>query len=224
MSNPSIEDTSMYEYYNEPNKFEQHIDELKSVLLGSVKKEHQEEMERLRKENAELQALKKRLSEIEQVRHREITELESVKRNALNEAKKMRLTELLNDYKAVIYAVDSIAVHKPKCTLCDNERRVPYLTPLGKKAKEDCTCKEYSYRYEIREITASSIEHYTAEDGIKINYYDNDREERVSAYNMYRRGLDFEKITSWTYFADKNDAQSYCDWATEKETQKHQVG
>lgn len=208
------------DYYPDPTPYEEQIDALVSAVKESVHEDIRNKLERLERENSELRPIKERMQEIERERISEKHELESTKRNALNEAKKMRLTELLKDYRAVIYTVDDITVHKPKCDLCDNERRIAYTTPLGKSAKENCTCKEYSYKYEIREVTAASIEHYSPEGNICVNYYDDNREERISNYHMYKPGTELEKVTRWTYFEDKNDAQAYCDWLTEKEAQK----
>ena len=64
----------------------------------------------------------------------------------------MRLTELLKDYKAMIYTVDSNRIYEPKCNLCDDNRQVEYKTPLGRTAKEDCSCKTYTTKHEIREV------------------------------------------------------------------------
>lgn len=205
------------DFYCEPSEFEQQVDEFKQALMNSVRDDHKAEMERLRKENAELQPIKKRMKEIEMERNHEKRELERVKREAVNEAKKMRLTELLKDYKSVIYAVDSEMIFHPKCGKCDGNRQVEYTTPLGRIAKEDCSCKTYTTTYELREVPAAYIEHYSPEYGIKVNYYDNEREERVSSYHMYKQGTDYEKVTPWTYFADKEEAQKYCDWKAERE-------
>lgn len=208
------------DYFPDPTPYEEEIDALVSAVKESVHEDIRNKLERLERENAELRPIKERMKEIELGRIREKHELESTKLNALNDAKKMRLKDLLKDYRAVIYAVDYFAVHKPKCDLCDNERRIAYKTPLGKAAKEDCTCREHTYRYELREIAAASIEHYSPEGNIHVNYYDDDREERIMNYHMYKPGMELEKVTRWTYFEDKNDAQAYCDWLTEKEAQK----
>lgn len=213
----------MYDYedfYNEPSEFEQQIDELKQSLLNSVRDEYKAEMERLRKENAELKPIKERMKEIEWDRKREKDELEHAKRNALNEAKKMRLTELLKDYKSVIYTVDSNRIYEPKCDRCDDDRQVEYKTPLGRTAKEDCSCKKYTTKYEIREITASAIEHYSPEYGIKVDYYDEQCDERVRSFLMYKHGTEYAEVNPWTYFADRKEAQKYCDWLTTKEGQE----
>jgi hypothetical protein len=210
----------MYEYddfYNEPSELEMQVEEFKSSLMASIKDEYKAEMARLRKENAELKPIKDRMQEIELERNREKNDLEQSKLNAFREAKKMRLTELLKDYKAVIYTVDSNRIYEPKCDLCDDNRQVEYKTPLGRTAKEDCSCKTYTTKHEIREVDASYIEHYSSEYGIKVGYYDEQREERVMSYHMYKDGTAYAAVTPWTYFKDKEEIQKYCDWLTAKE-------
>jgi hypothetical protein len=213
----------MYKYedfYREPSEFECQIDEFKASLMAAVKQEHQEEVERLRKENAELRPVKKRMRQIEMERNSEKHELERVKRDALKEAKKMRLTELLKDYKAAIYTFDSVPIRKPKCDKCDDDRRIPYTTPLGKPAKEDCTCREFTYAYKVREVMATSLEHYSPDGSVQVNYYDDEREEKIFRHMMYKPENGFKSVTDWTYFEDKKDAQAYCDWKTAKKKQK----
>ena len=107
----------------------------------------------------------------------------------------MRLTELLKDYKAMIYTVDSNRIYEPKCNLCDDNRQVEYKTPLGRTAKEDCSCKTYTTKHEIREVVASYIEHYSPEYGIKVGYYDEQREERVTPHQMYKDGTSYASNT-----------------------------
>lgn len=212
----------MYDYddFYEPSDFEMQIEEFKSSLMASVKDEYKAEMERLRKENAELKPVKERMREIELERTREKNDLERAKLDAFREAKKMRLTELLKDYKAVIYTVDSNRIYAPKCDLCDNNRQVEYKTPLGRTAKEDCSCKTYTTKHEIREVDATYIDHYSPDNGIHVGYYDEKNEERVMSYHMYKDGTDYAAVTSWTYFADKEEIQKYCDWLTAKEGQE----
>lgn len=210
----------MYNYddfYSETSEFEMQVEEFKTSLMNSIKGEYKAEMERLRKENAELKPIKDRMQEIDLERKREKDDLEQAKLYAFREAKKMRLTELLKDYKAVIYTVDSNRIYESKCDLCDDNRQVEYKTPLGRTAKEDCSCKTYTTKHEIREVDASYIEHYSSEYGIKVGYYDEQREERVLPYHMYKDGTNYAAVTSWTYFADKEEIQKYCDWLTAKE-------
>lgn len=47
------------DFYNEPSEFEEQIDQLKESLMNAVRDEHKAEVERLRKENAELQEVKR---------------------------------------------------------------------------------------------------------------------------------------------------------------------
>lgn len=209
----------MYEYddlYNEPSEFEQQVDEFKQSLLNSIKEEFIAEMDKLKTENAELQDIKHRMEEIEFERSRERSELEHSKKIAMKEAKDMRLGELLKDYKQNIYTADSVHSRGPKCQECDADRQISYTTPLGREAKEWCACHETTVTYNVKEVTAASIEHWTAEYGIKVNYYDDARDQVIKSYQMYEQGEDFEKLNSWTYFSEKEDCQNYCDWLTEK--------
>ncbi|MCY7484308.1 hypothetical protein [Paenibacillus alvei] len=208
------------DFYAEPSEFEEQIDSLKESLMQAVRDEFKSEMDRLRKENEELKPVKERMKQIEWERKREKQELEKIKADAMKEAKKLRITELLKDYRRAIYTVDSKRVYAPKCEKCDDQRNVEYTTPLGRQAKEECSCKTYTTKYELREVIAGAIEHYSPENGIHIDYYDDQREERVRAYQMFKTGTDYEDIQPWWYFADKEEAQKYCDWLNEQEKAK----
>ncbi len=211
---------NMYDYddfYHEPSEFEQQVDEFKQALLNSVKEEYKAEMERLRKENKELQPVKERMKEIERERLREKRDLEEIKKNALGEAKKMRLTELLKDYQHAIYAIDDERIYPPKCDKCDNGRQVEYTTPLGRTAREECTCNKYKTIYRLREVKASVIYHRNPEENIHTEFYDVEREERIAPYFMYKQGTPYTSVSCWTYFADKEEAQKYCDWKNSQE-------
>jgi hypothetical protein len=203
-------------FYNEPSDFEMKMDDLKKSLLDVVKDEFISEMEKLRKENSELQEIKHRMKAIEFERSRERSELERSKEMAKKEAKTMRLGELLKDYKQNIYKSGSVHSQGPKCCKCDDDRQIYYTTPLGRRAKEWCTCDKTTVTYSVKEVTAAYIEHWSAEYGIKVNYYDDSRDEVVKSYQMYEPGEDFEKLNSWTYFSEKEDCQKYCDWLTNK--------
>lgn len=53
----------MWDDFYEPSEFDQQVEEWKEALKKSVKKEYMDEMERLRRENAELMDIKKNWSE-----------------------------------------------------------------------------------------------------------------------------------------------------------------
>jgi len=213
---------SYYEdFYDEPSEFERKIDEFKSSLLESIRSEYKAEMERLRKENAELQEVKKRIKEIEREREREKTDLEEVKRKAVDEAKKKRLADLLKDYKEIVYGVKSFISVGPKCDKCDSDRKISYKTPMGRDAKENCTCADKIITYKPREAEATSLEHRSADGKVEVNYYDPDNDRFITLLTIYDDGMDYQDINKYSiYFETEEECQKYCDWLNQKYSEK----
>ena len=81
----------------EPSEFDIKVEEFKKELRNSVRKEIQDELDRLRKENALLQDVKENWEE--QLASIQVARAEYVKarKDAISEAKKMRLQELFSD-------------------------------------------------------------------------------------------------------------------------------
>ena len=86
------------EFYDEPSEFDIQIEEWKDTLRECVKKEYKEEMERLRKENAELLDIKKNWQEKIRELETEKFKLKVATIDAENKAKKARLRELLDAF------------------------------------------------------------------------------------------------------------------------------
>ena len=68
------------DFYNEPSEFEQQIYEFKQALVKAVKEEYQEELETLRKENAELADFKSKKDELERAHREALREFEKKKK------------------------------------------------------------------------------------------------------------------------------------------------
>ncbi|ANY67287.1 hypothetical protein BBD42_12995 [Paenibacillus sp. BIHB 4019] len=208
------------DFYCEPSEFERQIEEFRQSLMNSVKDEYKAEMERLRTENAELQQVKNRMKDIERERSHEKNDVERAKRDALKEAKQLRLSELLRDYKHVIYRADYNHEYLEKCGNCDEKRKVRYITPLGREEKEECTCAKHIKRYFIREVHASRIEHYSAAGDISVTYYDDIDEERIIRSTIHKAGTDVKKAKEWFCFEEKEDCEKFIDWMNAQEAAK----
>lgn len=85
------------EFYNEPSEFERQVGQFKQSLIEAVKREHKDEVDRLRKENTELQEIKKRKKEIEQDHKNALSALNREKQEFERKTKQARLDELLGE-------------------------------------------------------------------------------------------------------------------------------
>jgi hypothetical protein len=112
------------EFYYEPTEFDLMFNELKGNLTKSIKDEYITEMERLRKENAELQEVKINFDNIKNDYDRKKRELEYEYQNLKSNVRRERLNELLKDLEVELYTVGSTSKSKPKCNKCDEKRRI----------------------------------------------------------------------------------------------------
>ncbi len=128
------------DFYDNYSEFDQLVDEFKASLLKSIKEEYIDKMNKLEKENNELQDVKINFEEIKQEYKEKKWELEREKQDCLFKAKRMRLSELMKDFEVVMYKVGKSYTEKPKCNKCDNNRKVNFTSPSGRELHEDCEC------------------------------------------------------------------------------------
>ncbi|ASN71819.1 hypothetical protein 7S4_33 [uncultured Caudovirales phage] len=209
------------DFYHEPSEFEQQVDELKATLLNSVKDEFKEEMERLRKENAELQEVKQRMKEMENEHKRKLYDLDYEKRNLESKVRQERLDALLKGFEVELYTIGYKSYRAPKCDKCDENRRIHYKTPLGKETYETCDCGNYINVYEpmptlLKEFSIRSGEGvvwYEVRDSGNcyehLGYYD----DSINGKEMITSEEQFEgKGTYKVLLQTKELAQKYCDY------------
>lgn len=215
----------MYEeFYDEGlHYFDEQIEEFKDGLRKTVKEEFLKKMERLEKENLELQEVKNNWCKIKE-------ELEDEKRTyEINEDKmkrdiaRMKIDELvkLADLGEKCYVIDTASGYVPKCDKCDDNRKIHFPSPITRKdCTEECpTCGKYWIKYVVEEVSTIKIRfknnpcieseiYFIRSDtwGDSITYtnkniYDGTLEDfDIKNYNMYQ-----------TAFASKELAQSICN-------------
>lgn len=127
--------------YFEPGEFGEKIEELKNELRESVKKEINDEIEKLRKENKELQGIKRNFESVKKDFERKKDECDRAIRNAESKAKQARLKELMEHFKVTLWAVSWDYRYKKKCDKCDKYRRIHVTLPSGKVVDDECICR-----------------------------------------------------------------------------------
>ncbi|MNW38933.1 hypothetical protein D3C74_160130 [compost metagenome] len=216
------------DFYCEPSEFDQQVEEFKQSLMNSVRDGYKAEMEELRKENAELQDIKRRKDEIEREHTLALHQLNSEKSDFENRLKRMRLTELLGENLLIAWFPSSQRNQKPKCDKCDEQRFIRYTTPSGKPASERCDCYESICSYEPEEIECykfyQSKNSWGGDYPIVSRYYQRKVEREYDSFEACRKpygGEPFEKIERWSVaFNSQEECQKYCDWLNEKEAEK----
>ena len=214
------------EFYNEPSEFEIQVDEFKSSLLKSVKNDFIAEMDRLKKENEELQVIKANFEEIKSEYKKKEYDLALERKSLESKVRRERLSSLMQDFEVVMYRVNSKNEKLPKCDKCDDHRKIKYKTPLGNDAYENCDCS-------IGKTVFYPHEHICSEFRINENnnriiaWYkmktDNGRDYAVwdsstFAKTIYNEDMKFENINKYdTFFKSEEECQKYCDYLNAEE-------
>jgi hypothetical protein len=212
------------DFYHEPSEFEMKMEELKQSLLNSVKEEYINEMERLRKENEELQEVKKNFNGIVQNFKNQKCQLEMEYQTLKNNVRKERLVELMEDNKVIMYKAYSRRELPPKCDKCDANRKIKYISPLGRETREDCLCNEGKTVYYPNEFIRYEFRLNSDKNSVTAWYrqYSEDRDgfvtdSSIHADYIYTSDIKFEDVKQYgTFFKSKVECQSYCDWLNSK--------
>lgn len=223
------------DYYSEPSEFEQQIDEFKESLMKVVKEEHQNEINRLRKENEDLQETKKNFNSIKKDYESKIRELENEKQKLESNAKRMRLEELFEgEFNVILYRPYDKTMYHQKCNKCDDDRKVKFSSPSGKEYKEDCNCAKGFRKYSPSPYYCSEFRVNRRRDKgelpllmwyKKYNDYSSDYDGYTYDSSdliktIYSEDMDYETIKkeySYSiYFKSEVDCQKYCDWLNEQ--------
>lgn len=237
-------DYDEFENYYEPTPadeiFNEAMEKFKETLKDNVKenlKYIQEENKRLKRENDELKQKER------QIRDRELTlemrekDLESKSEWSFYRKKFSEILKPLEEQLDLWY-VRSLSELIPKCDLCDDDRRVEFVSGSGKKIKGDCECKKYHTIYKIEHTKIK-----------ELNFYKSDRDRKFVLTPKYEsqsyddsyfkletqvliNNFEIDKVTEYKYygsyggftgFATKEESQKYCDWLNENTKQKEDV-
>ena len=223
------------DYWGEPSEFEQQVEEFKDALRNSVKDEIKEKIASIEKELAELhdfkndkkKIVKEYEDKIKEVKREADAQIRVVKESE-EKWKKARLHELLGDYLTIVWRTGYTRVYGEKCDKCDDDRKIHFSSPQGKKYTEDCSCARCYYKYSPQETTLSKFyvrkknfssnsnadfynRYYTVEDKDDCDVYE------VSSEVYTSSDFDYEKANSYrAVFLNDEDCAKYCEWLTEK--------
>lgn len=150
----------MYDdFYDDSPEIEVLTEEFKRSLLKSVKEEFLNEMDRLKKENAELKEFKIKKAEYDSQleKYKKIKKLELEQLRQV--AEKKRLMDILKDnFMTTAYYPQYTWKYKyDKCDKCDEHRNIHFKSPLGRALIEPCSCTKRVNYYKPKECSVVEI-------------------------------------------------------------------
>lgn len=227
------------DYWGEPSEFEQQVEEFKDALRNSVKDEIKEKIASLEKELAELEDFKRDKNKIIQEYENKVKEAKREAETTIRKAKeseekwkKARLHQLLGDYLTVGWKAAYIRMYREKCDKCDDDRKIHFSSPQGKKYTEDCQCAKCYCKYYPLEATLSKIyvrkKNFSSDSNADFynRYYTVENEDNCDVYEVSGEvyassDFDYEKANSYrAVFLNEEDCAKYCEWLTERSYKK----
>ena len=202
--------------------------ELKNELRESVKKEINDEIEKLRKENKELQGIKNNFESIKRDFERKKEECERVMKDAEYRAKHARLAELMEQMKLVLWSVTWETRYKRKCNKCDCWRNVKVTLPSGNTVSDTCICAKTARVYHPKENVLYEI----ADRGLDFRVWYKERGDKGKEYfiadtiavipsKIIDRNKNFEEINKkevyGIFFTSFEECQEFCSYLNKKE-------
>lgn len=212
------------DFYNDNyGEYEQLVDDLKESLKKQIKDEYVKEMTRLKKENEELQEVKKNFDKIKQEYKDKEDALKRKEDNLNYELAHKKFNELttIGDFSGHIYVIDYKEGYIPKCDKCDENRQIHFTSPTGRDCKEACpTCGKQYCIYYPKPIDAIKIrfsrDPYLKSEAWAVKYDSYGDSTTYKKENIYKGtaeefNIDDYYILRHTCFESKELAQKICD-------------
>lgn len=214
------------DFYNEPSEYDIMVDEFKQSLLKSVKREFLEEMNKLRKENKELQEIKKNWNDLQSEYRKKQYDLDISIETEKQKLYRMRLSELFEKcgMKTVLYHPCSAYIKKDKCDKCNETRQIIFLSPSGKRMTEMCKCATPYYVSYPQEHELVYFGRWVRDKKPLYVYFEDKSDDDCEKYskkvvNLYK-DQPFEKIYDEVgidvYFEDVKKCLEYCLFINKK--------
>jgi hypothetical protein len=123
------------------------FEELKRILMGTLKEEIKTELEALRKENEELRPFKLERDRMEQELARVRADCVRKIKEAQENARNSTFESLLGEHMVQAWKVGREYELPPKCDKCDDQRKLHFTSPRGKNMTEPCECSQSTTIY-----------------------------------------------------------------------------
>lgn len=228
----------IYDYYDEESYYEptpadeiffEAKEKLENCLKETIKNRIQlleEENKKLKEENSEFKI------KIREVKSKE-RQLEIKERDLENSVLRKKFSEMLKplEKQYTIYAVDYGYKWIEKCDKCDEDRKIKFVSPLGRELKENCECSRNFKVWKPKELNIKALSLYKNKKTYPYSISVTPKYDSPSYADMYCKfelqefienlnNLEFN-FEDFKYndigFKTKEDCQKYCDFLNDKE-------
>ena len=156
------------DFYDESVNSE--LDEIVESIKTKAKKEFIDKLNKLEKENNELQEIKRnyndKIYQLEREYDKKKRELEEEYKKKEYNLYRRPISEIFPFVSKPYYRATTKSDYVPKCDKCNENRQFVYVDPLNKEHKFDCTCNKRVFSgYEVEEKQIKFISEISIRDG-----------------------------------------------------------
>ena len=215
----------MDDYFDNYNEYDLMVNEFKESLLKTLRQEILDEIESSREELKRLREFEKEYKELERQVKAEKSKLEIMQQNCQRDFNASSLEKILEPFFIDLWCCFPKRTEREKCDKCDENRKIFYTTPSGRREYEFCRCSNDYYLYEPKLVDKMFLsfgkDKQVAFKGFDDNTYWNDRAE---VNIIEKEGVSIEKPSFYkknvAFFRTKELCQKYCDKLNEEEVEK----
>lgn len=197
-----------FEFYGVLSEFDMQVEEFKSSLASSVRKEFLDEMATLKKENEELREFRDNKKKYEQELREAKAEYQRKIEEAERNANSKKAKDLLRTFSVIGYRANPEYKQGPR----------------GRNMTEKCSCAKETCIYSPKEV---KLLRFHAGKEIFDTYFEQVGVDEVyDSYSLCAQIYDKTKKPfvdiNWVYtvFLQEDDCQKYCDWLNKKKALK----
>lgn len=211
-------------FYNEPCEFDAQIESLKESLSKAIQEKFLDEMEELREENISLREFRDNKERYERELKAAKAEYQRKMQDAERQANSKKLKDLLSTFAVVGYRAKPEYKKGPKCGQCDDNRKIHFVSPMGRKMEEDCSCAKSTCNYSPKEVHL--LKFYAGKEIVDTYFEQVSTDRDYDSYSLIAQVYDknrkpFEDINYFsTVFLQEDDCQQFCNWLNEQEAMK----
>jgi hypothetical protein len=216
--------------YYEPSQADIILDEFMGKMREALTVTAKNEIEQLRRENAELTDANKKLRQEAVAVNMRSQELERKEKNLECRFYEKKFSEILEPFmnNITVYTASHEGHSQAKCSYCDDEGNLTFTAINGQETRKQCQCRNFIYWYEpiICELRELSLFKYRFSDGNKFiatgkfekdsgddeRYFKSETRMVLDVFSQEVVGQIKTDYDKRIVFTSKEECQKYCDW------------